>query len=108
MNAWREDGFNALLHIESEQELFTQIAMLASAMGFEYCAYGIRMPVPISRPSVAMFNNYSQRWQDCYKARDYIQIDPTVHHALKSTLPIVWSNELFEPAQEMWEDARAH
>ncbi|HEX7635622.1 MAG TPA: autoinducer binding domain-containing protein, partial [Noviherbaspirillum sp.] len=38
----------------------------------------------------------------------YLQVDPTVQHALKSTLPVVWSNELFEPAQEMWEEARSH
>lgn len=108
MKAWQEDRFNALLSIESEQELFSHVADLARELGFEYCAYGIRMPVPISRPHVAMFNNYSQKWQQCYNARDYLRIDPTVQHALKSTLPVVWSNKLFEPAQEMWEEARSH
>lgn len=108
MKAWQEDRFNALLCIESEQELFTQITELAKDLGFEYCAYGIRMPVPVSRPHVAMFNNYSRQWQQCYNTRGYLQVDPTVQHALKSTLPIVWSNKLFEPAQEMWEEARNH
>ncbi|MGH8808277.1 MAG: autoinducer binding domain-containing protein [Noviherbaspirillum sp.] len=108
MEAWQEDRFNALLHIESEQDLFHQVAKIAQSMGFEYCAYGIQMPIPISRPSVAMFNNYSEQWQQCYNARGYLQIDPTVQHALKSTLPIVWSNRLFESAQGMWEDARGH
>jgi LuxR family transcriptional regulator, quorum-sensing system regulator SolR len=108
MDTSREDRFNALLDIESAQEVFNQVAVLANAMGFEYCAYGIQMPVPISRPCVAMFNNYSQQWQQCYNARKYIHVDPTVQHALKSTLPIVWSNKLFEPAQEMWEEARRH
>lgn len=108
MEDWQEDSFNALLQIESEQDLFEQVAELARKMGFEYCAYGIQMPVPVSRPSVAMFNNYSEEWQQCYQARGYLQIDPTVQHALKSTLPIVWSNRLFEPAQDLWEEARGH
>jgi LuxR family transcriptional regulator, quorum-sensing system regulator SolR len=108
MGTWQEDRIGALLNIESEQDLFNQIADVAAAMGFEYCAYGIQMPVPISRPSVALFNNYPHQWQARYNECGYIQVDPTVQHAFKSTLPIVWSNELFESAREMWEEARAH
>jgi LuxR family transcriptional regulator, quorum-sensing system regulator SolR len=108
MEAWQEDRFNALMHVESEQEVFSDVADLARSMGFEYCAYGIQMPVPISRPNVAMFNNYSDQWRQCYQTRGYLQVDPTVQHALKSTLPIVWSNRLFESARDMWEEARSH
>jgi DNA-binding CsgD family transcriptional regulator len=108
MNAWLEDGFDALLKATSEQDLFKQVAGAARNMGFEYCAYGIRMPVPVSRPRVAMFNNYSSKWQECYDSRGYLQVDPTVQHALKSSLPVVWSNQLFMQAREMWEDARSH
>lgn len=108
MDAWHEDRIDTLLSIESEQDLFNQIAAAAAAMGFEYCAYGIQMPVPVSRPSVAMFNNYPNQWQVRYNERGYFQVDPTVRHAFRSTLPVVWSNNLFEPARELWEEARAH
>lgn len=108
MKAWKEDQFNALLNIDSTQELFDQVADMALQMGFEYCAYGIQMPVPISRPSIAMFNNYSAEWQECYNSRQYLHIDPTVQHALRSTLPVLWSDKLFSCAQELWEEARAH
>ncbi|HEX7648710.1 MAG TPA: autoinducer binding domain-containing protein [Noviherbaspirillum sp.] len=108
MNAWLEDGLDALLKATSEQDLFRQVAGAARNMGFEYCAYGIRMPVPVSRPRVAMFNNYSSKWQECYDSRGYLQVDPTVQHALKSSLPVVWSNQLFTHARDMWEDARSH
>lgn len=107
MNPWQEECFNELLRIESEQELFGHIAELARLLDFEYCAYGIRMPVPVSRPKVALFNNYSPRWQERYSERGYLQVDPTVRHALQSTLPVVWSNSLFASAPDMWEEARA-
>lgn len=55
-----------------------------------------------------MFSNYSPQWQRCYNERGYLRIDPTVQHALKSTLPVVWSNRLFDSAREMWEEARGH
>lgn len=108
MDTWREDSLNALLSIESEKELFDRVAEAARQLGFEYCAYGIRMPVPISRPKVALFNNYTAQWQRCYEERHYLAVDPTVRHALSSTLPVVWSNRLFESATEMWEEARSH
>ena len=108
MNAWREERLSALVGAKCEQELFGCVVELANAMGFEYCAYGVQMPIPISRPAVRMFNNYSEAWRDCYKQRGYLQVDPTVRHAMKSTLPVVWSDDLFEPAKEMWEEARAH
>ena len=101
MNAWRADGIDTLLKAASEQDLFEQVAGIARETGFEYCAYGIRMPVPVSRPRVAMFNNYSSVWQQCYDARGYLEVDPTVRHALKSNLPIVWSNQLFDQAHDM-------
>lgn len=108
MDAWREDFFNALLNLQSEQEAFNLITKIARSIGFEYCAYGIQMPVPVSQPKVAMFNNYSPEWQAHYQQSGYLHIDPTVQHALKSTFPVVWSHELFESAQDMWEEARGH
>ncbi|HYD61243.1 MAG TPA: autoinducer binding domain-containing protein [Noviherbaspirillum sp.] len=106
MTSWRDDCFNALLHIESERDLFEHVAKIARSIGFEYCAYGIRVPVPVSRPRVAMYNNYSDEWQNRYSECGYLKIDPTVQHALRSTLPVVWSNHLFESTREMWEEAR--
>jgi DNA-binding CsgD family transcriptional regulator len=108
MNSWQEDRLNALLDIESEAELFEEVRQVAYEMGFEYCAYGIQMPVPVSRPTVLMYNNYSEEWQRCYQERGYLSIDPTVRHGLTSTLPIVWSDELFSSAPDLWEEARGH
>lgn len=108
MNAWREHGLDTLLRSTSEYELFEQVAGIARNLGFDYCAYGIRMPVPFSRPRVEMFNNYSPEWRQCYQSRNYLLVDPTVQHALKSNLPVVWSNRLFCQTRDLWEEARAH
>ena len=108
MKTWQEDQFNILLSTDSETSFFSQIASIAKEMGFEYCAYGIRMPVPISRPTIAVFSTYPTEWQKCYQERGYIEIDPTVHHGLKNTMPIVWSHQVFESTTELWEEARSY
>ena len=45
---------------------------------FDYCSYGLRMPIPLSNPPVALLCNYPVAWAEHYKARNYLAIDPTV------------------------------
>jgi len=108
LDDWREASFDILLSVDSEEEVFKLLLQMAQSLGFDYCAYGARMPLPISQPKTALFNNYSVDWQERYQERRYLATDPTVLHALKSTLPIVWSNEIFKSAPEFWGDARDH
>jgi LuxR family quorum-sensing system transcriptional regulator SolR len=109
MESWQEDHLNSLLTIESEQQLFDEIALLAKDMGFDYCAYGIQMSVPISRPFVASFDNFSKDRMVCQQERgryleaeSKLQIDLRVHH--EALIP---SAEAIVDAPELWSEARA-
>lgn len=66
------------------------------------------MPLPISVPKTEMFNNYPGIWQKCYQDHNYLAVDPTVVRASRSTMPFVWTDELFVSARNLWEDAKAH
>ena len=108
MKAWQEEQVQSLLSSTSAEDLFRQLTVMAKGLGFDYCAYGIRMPLPISAPKTEMFNNYPGIWQKCYQAQNYLAVDPTVVRGSKSTMPFVWTDELFVSAQNLWEDAKAH
>ena len=105
--SWQDDQLHALLSIRGEHELLQALVAIAGDLGFDYCAYGMRIPVPVSRPRIAMFNNYPTAWQSRYRERNYVGVDPTVHHAMHSLRPVVWSDEVFASAQELWEEARS-
>lgn len=107
MEAWREDQLNTLHAIQSEDTLFERVASIARDLDFEYCAYGLRMPVPLTQPKIAMLSNYPPGWQRRYHEKKYMTIDPTVQHGLRSPLPVLWSETLFSPAGALWEDARS-
>jgi len=109
MKTWQEDHLNSLLIIESEQELFDEIAILAKDMGFDYCAYGIQMSVPISRPFVASFNNFSKVWRVCQQERScYLDAESSLQPDVNTTGSVlVPLNEVFVDAPEMWNEARA-
>jgi LuxR family transcriptional regulator len=107
MESWQGELLQTLQSIRCEHELFKALAATTRDLGFEYCAYGLRSPLPVSRPKVVMFNNYPAAWQARYLEKDYVTIDPTVHHGMHSHLPVIWSDDVFAVARELWEDARS-
>ncbi|WP_024298126.1 autoinducer binding domain-containing protein [Methylomicrobium lacus] len=108
MNTWQENQLQALQSIQSEQQFFQTLLSFSKELGFDYCAYGLRMPIPVNQPKTVMLNNYPTAWQAQYQAKDYLAVDPTVHHAMRSLMPVIWTDELFSPAGELWEEARSH
>lgn len=93
--------------IDSEQLLFQTIVSIAQELGFDHCASGLRMSLPLTNPKTVMFSNYPTAWQTHYQVKNYLTVDPTVEHAMRSTLPILWTNELFNPTKDLWEEARS-
>lgn len=107
--SWHEIGMHALMGAKTEAQLFDVIAKLALDLGFTYCAYGMRMPLPLSNPKTIIINNYSKAWQQRYADMQYLTIDPTVAHGLTSTRPLVWSNAMSSsPSQAFWDDAASY
>lgn len=108
MDSWQETQIQSLLSAETEIDLFAALTRAANELDFEYCAYGMRMPLPISRPKLFMLNNYSQDWQQRYTQENYLIVDPTVAHGSCSVMPLVWTDKVFATCRPFWEDARAH
>lgn len=108
VRAWQDDQLQALLSESDEHRIFDKLAQIARDMGFDHCAYGMRSPLPLSRQRIVMINNYPARWQTQYAQCNYLSVDPSVKHALRSPLPILWSDDFFASARDFWEDARGH
>jgi LuxR family transcriptional regulator len=102
-----EDWLHGLSEAKTEAALLELLAKAARELGFEYCALGMRLPLPFSNPRTVMFSNYPQAWQQRYQAQQYLQTDPTVAQGLSSTRPMLWSEALFASSRPLWEDARA-
>ena len=109
MEAWKEDQVNALFTEQSVDSRFRRAVDLAANLGFEHCAYGVRVPKSCVNPQILMFNNYSRAWQARYRDKGYLDVDPSVRHGLVALTPYTWP-ERDAPGQheEFWSDARAH
>jgi LuxR family quorum-sensing system transcriptional regulator SolR len=108
MDAWLETQIQTLLNASTEEALSAALFHAAKDLGFEYCAYGIRVPVPVTKPKLFTTNNYPKAWQQRYREANYISIDPTVVHGMHSITPLVWSDETFAGCPALWEEARSH
>lgn len=108
MKKWQEDQLHGLDSFKCEQTLFVATTRFAANLGFEYCSYYMHMPLPTSTPAVIMFNNHPSAWQSEYLLKNYLAIDPTIKHAMRSQVPLVWSDQVFADAPDLWNDAKAN
>lgn len=93
---------------KSEAELLAALSAAAYGLGFDYCAYGMRLPLPLSNPKMVMLNNYPVAWQERYAKQNYLAEDPTVVHGMHSVAPVVWSDQVFASCRRIWDEAREH
>ena len=105
---WRSRHLDAMGRATEATGLFAAVTSAARELGFDYCAYGMRMPLPLTKPATVMLNNYPGAWQARYAEQGYLMHDPTVRHGAASLLPVVWSETLFAQARPLWEEARGH
>jgi LuxR family transcriptional regulator len=108
MTSWEEELLVAISDRSDHKEIFKKIEAAARSLGFEYCAYCVRMPWPFARPRLYMIDNYPAAWQARYQEAGYLHIDPTVAHCRQSETPLVWSDEVFEQAPDFWEEAQSY
>ncbi|KRC69210.1 Regulatory protein SdiA [compost metagenome] len=105
MREWAEDLSTSLLKAQTLESAFTLVATAATKLGFEYCAYGLRLTLPVVKPRILLFSNYPSGWKQQYEAADYVAIDPTVLHGRRTQTPVVWSDSLFRDTPEIWDGA---
>ncbi|PTB20180.1 LuxR family transcriptional regulator [Trinickia symbiotica] len=103
-SGWNE-SYEQLREAKDERQLFERIAGFARKLGFEYCCYGIRVPLPVSNPAVAIFDTYPAGWMKHYQDSHFIEVDPTVREGMNSTGLILWP-EATSNAPRLWTDAR--
>lgn len=108
VKSWQDDHLDSLFLATSEQQLFGALVKLVRLEGFDLCSYGVRPPLPVSKPRILVYDNFPASWHQQYRSQGYVEIDPTVRHGLRSLLPLVWTDDVFAETRDFWEDARGH
>lgn len=107
MNTWQGDLLGITDTGRTVDEVFVTIEGASRALGFEFCAYGLRLPTSMSNPRTVMLSNYPLEWQTRYASAGYLAVDPTVAHGRQSQTPLVWSHAVFESTPHLWDESQA-
>lgn len=88
--------------------MFDHVARHFRDLGFSYCSFGIRVPLPLAQPRIVIMDTYPRAWMERFERENYAAVDPTIAHAQVSEDFLLWSPDLFRDAPDMWEDCGAH
>ena len=107
MENWAGSLMQAIDPDGAEDEVFAHIAFAARGLGFEWCAFGLRVPLPVTDPKVMLVNDYPAVWQHRYLEAGYVRVDPTVLHGRSSQVPHVWSEQDFASTPGLWSESQS-
>lgn len=99
-----------LMQAKDTSEWSDSLFTLARGLGFDRVLYGVVASRNAPFESAFLRSNYSESWRDRYDRNGFAYVDPTVSHALSSSLPLVWKPGTFvsEDQQALYEEARMH
>jgi len=91
MEVWQKNPLQEMKFIDCEQSMFEKIVQWAAELGFEFCSFAMRTPLPVTNPVGMAISNYPDILKQTYELNDYVNIDPLIHHALNSVEMVSWT-----------------
>lgn len=104
---WRGDLLRAVDAAADAPAVFQAIDTAARQLGFEHCAFGQRLALPITRPRTLLMSSQPAPWRLRYEQAGYLDIDPTVQLGLVGAAPFLWSDRLFQLTPQLWDEAKS-
>jgi len=104
------DFIAPIMSASSEQQLLSAVSVSADQCGYGHVLLGMQWNTACGELRYRIVSDYPQGWQSRYAEKGYIQVDPTVQHCRRRTVPIVWSCSLFRNAGalQLFEEASGH
>lgn len=107
MKHWQSDQLRLVSCAGSSEATFQTVLSEVNKLGFLYCSFGMKGPLPLATPRALWRSNYPAGWQQRYQDQDYVRCDPTVALAFVSDDIILWSDDLFAACPQMRAEAKS-
>ena len=102
MEIWKESQLKQLSHTQEIKTAYRIALNFARNLGYKFCGFSITSNSVGVNTSAVNLNNFPHEWNTQYKKNNATQIDPIVAHCNRSTLPVLWSEELFSKTPWLW------
>ena len=108
MENWQLTQIQALLGAKSKFAISEVLFQMVDKLGFDYFSFYLRLPLPVTRPTIVHLHNYPDGWMDYYWQQNYGVVDPTIVHGRDSIIPILWQDRMSNGSKIFWQDAFSH
>ncbi|ACN99999.1 transcriptional activator [Brucella melitensis bv. 2 str. 63/9] len=100
-----ETFYDAMQSADSADQLFGIVKNYAHDLGFEYVSYVMSIPSLNGSLKWVRFGAFPDGWEQRYLAQNYAEIDPLLRRGVNSIDPLIWSQNFFASAPQIWADA---
>lgn len=103
MERWKESQLYQLSRATEIDTAYRISLGFAKNIGFKFFAFSTTYPIKTDQLNTVQLNNYPTDWNIEYEQKKFSAIDPVVAHCNHSSLPVLWSEELFSKTPWMWD-----
>lgn len=105
MPDWKPEHLHAFVSERSPRKLFDIAVHLAQDLGMEYLGLKIRIQIATQTPRLFLYSNYPVEWIQRYQRDEFYKQDPAANVSHSSTLPVLWTDDLYREAPQFREAA---
>lgn len=108
MSQWNSEQLQMLLAEQEPTRLFKRALTLVEDLEMSYLGVTLQLQIAASRPHIILYNNYPHAWNARYSHPDMFKQDPIVSRCSSTTLPVLWTDELYREVPQFREAASSH
>jgi LuxR family quorum-sensing transcriptional regulator LasR len=104
------DGFKGILQSGSETQWCKELNTHAQRLGYTKILFGLKKTANAALETAVIHSSYDETWRKKYDESGFALLDPMVQQSLTQVLPILWSERIYETAQQkgFFEEACAY
>lgn len=95
----------AFFNHKTATDLYSHIAEITQQFGFEYCKCAIQGPLPISKPTVLIFEKSKSAQETLYSATPFSS-DPAFKQSHHKNSPIIWESNRIPSDSVLWQEVK--
>lgn len=108
MTHWNFEHLHQLISESSPQKVFDLAVHLVQDMDLEFLGFKVRIQLAAQSPRLYLYSNYPAEWIERYQRDDFYRQDAAALLSQNSTMPILWTDELYHDMPEFREQACNH
>ncbi|RCL22394.1 LuxR family transcriptional regulator [Pseudomonas sp. AFG_SD02_1510_Pfu_092] len=103
---WKPEHLEAFVSERAPQKLFDIAVHLAQDLGMDYLGLNLRIQIATQTPRVYLYSNYPNEWIERCQRDEFYKQDAAAEASHRSTLPVLWTDDLYREAPQFREAAR--